>query len=184
MKITPTEIPEVFIVEPKMIMDPRGFFLEHFQADRYSALGVKSPIVQDNMSRSSKGVLRGLHFQNPNAQGKLVGVMRGRVLDVAVDVRLGSPTFGRHVAVELGDDNFRQVWIPRGFAHGYTVLTETADFFYKCDAIYSPSDEMTIRWDDPELNIDWRTRLPILSNRDASAPLLKDVTRLPRYESA
>ena len=106
MKITPTEIPEVFIVEPKMIMDPRGFFLEHFQADRYSALGVKSPIVQDNMSRSSKGVLRGLHFQNPNAQGKLVGVMRGRVLDVAVDVRLGSPTFGRHVAVELGDDNF------------------------------------------------------------------------------
>jgi dTDP-4-dehydrorhamnose 3,5-epimerase len=184
MKITPTEIPEVFIVEPKMIMDPRGFFLEHFQADRYAALGVKSPIVQDNMSRSSKGVLRGLHFQNPNAQGKLVGVMRGRVLDVAVDVRLGSPTFGRHVAVELGDDNFRQVWIPRGFAHGYTVLTETADFFYKCDAFYSPSDEMTIRWDDPELNIDWRTRLPILSNRDAGAPLLKDVTRLPRYESA
>ena len=110
--------------------------------------------------------------------------MRGRVLDVAVDVRLGSPTFGRHVAVELGDDNFRQVWIPRGFAHGFTVLTETADFFYKCDAFYSPSDEMTIRWDDPELNIDWRTRLPTLSDRDASAPLLKDVTRLPRYEAA
>jgi dTDP-4-dehydrorhamnose 3,5-epimerase len=183
MKVTPTEIPEVVIIEPKMVMDPRGFFLEHFHADRYSALGVR-PIVQDNMSRSSRGVLRGLHFQNPNAQGKLVGVMRGRVLDVAVDVRLGSPTFGRHVAVELGDDNFRQLWIPRGFAHGYTVLTETADFFYKCDAFYSPSDEMTIRWDDPALNIDWRTRLPILSDRDASAPLLKDVTRLPRYEAA
>jgi dTDP-4-dehydrorhamnose 3,5-epimerase len=184
MKITPTEIPEVVIVEPKMIMDSRGFFLEHFHAERYLALGVGRPIVQDNMSRSSRGVLRGLHFQNPNAQGKLVGVMRGRVLDVAVDVRLGSPTFGRHVAVELGDDSFRQLWIPRGFAHGYTVLTETADFFYKCDAFYSPSDEMTIRWDDPELNIDWRTRLPILSDRDANAPLLKDVKRLPRYEAA
>ena len=181
MKVTPTEIPEVVIVEPKMIMDPRGFFLEHFQADRYSALGVKSPIVQDNMSRSSKGVLRGLHFQNPNAQGKLVGVMRGRVLDVAVDVRLGSPTFGRHVAVELGDDNFRQVWIPRGFAHGYTVLTETADFFYKCDDFYSSKDEVSIRWNDPAIGINWGVETPSLSAKDADAPLLNDVKNLPIY---
>lgn len=108
--------------------------------------------------------------------------MRGRVLDVAVDVRLGSPTFGKHVAVELGDDNFRQVWIPRGFAHGFSVLSETADFYYKCDAPYSPADEITVRWDDPALRIDWRTLSPTLSGRDANAPLLKDIDRLPKYE--
>jgi dTDP-4-dehydrorhamnose 3,5-epimerase len=110
--------------------------------------------------------------------------MRGRVLDVAVDVRVGSPTFGRHVAVELGDEHFRQLWIPRGFAHGFAVLSESADFFYKCDALYSPSDEITIRWDDPDLNIDWRTPAPALSTRDSAAPFLKDIQRLPRYEPA
>jgi dTDP-4-dehydrorhamnose 3,5-epimerase len=183
MNVITTAIPDVVIIEPKMFGDSRGFFLEYFQAERYAAAcGAGGPFVQDNMSRSSRGVLRGLHLQNPNPQGKLVGVMRGRVLDVAVDVRVGSPTFGRHVAVELGDDSFRQLWVPRGFAHGFTVLSETADFFYKCDALYSPSDEITIRWDDPELKIDWRTSTPTLSARDAAAPLLRDIPRLPRYQ--
>ena len=182
MNVIKTDIPDVMIFEPRMFGDTRGFFLEHYQAERYAAHGVPGPFVQDNLSRSSRGVLRGLHLQNPGPQGKLVGVMRGRVLDVAVDVRIGSPTFGRHVAVELGDDSFRQVWIPRGFAHGFTVLSETADFYYKCDALYSPADELTIRWDDPALQIDWRTPTPTLSERDAAAPLLKNVHRLPRYE--
>jgi dTDP-4-dehydrorhamnose 3,5-epimerase len=184
MNIIRTDIPDVVIIEPKIFGDPRGFFLEQFQAERYSAFGAGGPFVQDNLSRSSQGVLRGLHLQNPYPQGKLVSVMRGRVLDVAVDVRVGSPTFGRHVAVELTDENFRQLWIPRGFAHGFTVLSESADFFYKCDALYSPSDEITIRWDDPDLKIDWCTPAPALSTRDNSAPFLKDIQRLPRYEPA
>jgi dTDP-4-dehydrorhamnose 3,5-epimerase len=184
MNVIKTDIPDVVIIEPKIFGDTRGFFLEHYQVERYSALGVGGQFVQDNMSRSSQGVLRGLHLQNPNPQGKLVSVMRGRVLDVAVDVRVGSPTFGRHVAMELSDENFRQLWIPRGFAHGFTVLSDSADFFYKCDAPYHPSDEITIRWDDPDLNIDWRTPAPALSTRDAAASLLKDIQRLPRYEPA
>ena len=183
MKIIDTDLPDVFAVEPKIFGDQRGFFLEHFQTERYRQFGAAGPFVQDNLSRSSKGVLRGLHLQNPKPQGKLVSVMRGRVLDIAVDVRIGSPTFGRHVAVELGDDHFRQLWIPRGFAHGFVVLSESADFFYKCDELYSPSDEITIRWNDPQLNIDWRTSNPSLSTRDADAPLLKDIVNLPRYET-
>src|SRR5579862_8015556 len=168
MKIIDTDLPEVVAVEPKIFGDQRGFFLEHFQTERYRVLGAAGPFVQDNLSRSSKGVLRGLHLQNPKPQGKLVSVIRGRVLDIAVDVRVGSPTFGRHVAVELGDDHFRQLWIPRGFAHGFVVLSESADFFYKCDELYSPADEITIRWNDPQLNIDWRTSNPSLSARDRS----------------
>jgi dTDP-4-dehydrorhamnose 3,5-epimerase len=182
MNVIKTEIPEVIIFEPKVFGDTRGFFLEHYQAEKYSAHGVTGPFLQDNLSRSSRGVLRGLHLQNPGSQGKLVGVMRGCVLDVAVDVRLGSPTYGKHVAVELCDDNFRQLWIPKGFAHGFAVLSETADFFYKCDALYSPANEITIRWNDPGLKIDWRTPSPRLSERDAAAPLLADIDRLPRYE--
>jgi dTDP-4-dehydrorhamnose 3,5-epimerase len=184
MNVIQTALPDVMIFEPKMFGDPRGFFLEHYQAERYAAFGVGGPFVQDNLSRSARGVLRGLHLQNPKPQGKLVGVMRGRVLDVAVDVRVGSPTFGQHVAVELSDDNFRQLWIPRGFAHGFTVLSETADFYYKCDALYSPADEITVRWNDPALNIDWGVTDPNLSERDASAPLLKDIGGLPKYGPA
>jgi dTDP-4-dehydrorhamnose 3,5-epimerase len=184
MNVIKTNLPEVIIFEPKISGDTRGFFLEHYQAERYSAHGVGGPFVQDNLSRSSRGVLRGLHLQNPRPQGKLVGVMRGCVLDVAVDVRVGSPTFGKHIAVELSDNNFRQLWIPRGFAHGFTVLSETADFYYKCDALYSPADEITIRWNDPALNIDWRTSTPSLSERDAAAPLLENIDRLPRFGRA
>ena len=126
-------------------------------------------------------MLRGLHLQNPLTQGKLVTALRGTVLDVAVDVRVGSPNFGRHVAVELSEDNRRQLWVPRGFAHGFVVLSETADFFYKCDDLYSPKDELSIRWDDPAIGIDWGFKKPSLSAKDADAPLLADARNLPVY---
>jgi dTDP-4-dehydrorhamnose 3,5-epimerase len=181
MIVTKTEIPEVLIIEPKLFGDPRGFFLETFQAARYATTGIPGPFVQDNLSRSAHGVLRGLHLQNPKTQGKLVTVLRGRVLDVAVDVRIGSPTFGRHVAVELSEDNHRQFWLPRGFAHGFVVLSESADFFYKCDDLYSPADEIVVRWNDPAIGINWGIDDPKLSSRDAAAPLLAQVERLPTY---
>jgi dTDP-4-dehydrorhamnose 3,5-epimerase len=181
MKVVQTEIPDVLVFEPQVYGDKRGYFVETFQVPRYAAYGLERPFLQDNLSRSSRGVLRGLHLQNPRNQGKLVSVLSGRVLDVAVDVRLGSPTFGRHVAVELSDEPFRQLWVPRGFAHGFVVLSDVADFFYRCDELYSPADEIVIRWDDPALNIDWRTEAPTLSARDATAPLLGEVERLPKY---
>jgi dTDP-4-dehydrorhamnose 3,5-epimerase len=181
MKVVQTEIPEVLVFEPKVFGDDRGFFIETFQVPRYASHGLNRPFLQDNLSRSRRGILRGLHLQNPQSQGKLVSVVRGRVLDVAVDVRLGSPTFGRHVAVELGDDTFRQLWVPRGFAHGFVVLSDVADFFYRCDELYSPADEIVIRWNDPALKIDWRIEAPTLSTRDANAPLLAEIERLPKY---
>ena len=141
----------------------------------------RRPFVQDNLSRSARGVLRGLHLQNPKAQGKLVSVLRGLVLDVAVDVRVGWPTFGRHVAVELSEENRRQLWVPRGFAHGFVVLSETAEFFYKCDELYSPSDEIAVRWNDPALGIVWGVESPTVSARDAGAPVLADIRGLPVY---
>jgi dTDP-4-dehydrorhamnose 3,5-epimerase len=181
MIMTQAEIPDLLIIEPKLFGDQRGFFLETFQVERYQSCGIKGPFIQDNLSRSGRGVLRGLHLQNPNMQGKLVSVMRGLVRDVAVDVRVGSPTFGRYVAVELSEENRRQFWVPRGFAHGFVVLSESADFCYKCDAPYSPADELVIRWNDPAIAIDWSIGNPTLSERDASAPLLSQIERLPRY---
>ena len=181
MKVLAADLPEVLIVEPKLFGDDRGFFLECFQAERYAEAGISGPFIQDNLSRSGRGVLRGLHLQNPSMQGKLVSIMRGRVLDVAVDVRVGSPTFGRHVAVELSEENRRQLWVPRGFAHGFAVLSETADFFYKCDNLYSPKDEIVVRWDDPAIGIPWGIENPSLSSRDASAPCLADVKNLPVF---
>src|ERR1700733_11226722 len=148
MKVLPTAILDVVIVEPQVFGDTRGFFCETYRAERYAACGIAGPFVQDNLSRSARGVLRGLHLQNPKPQGKLITVLRGAVLDVAVDVRRGSPTFARHVAVELSEDNRRQLFVPRGFSHGFVVRSETADLFYKCDEIYSPADEITVRWDD------------------------------------
>jgi dTDP-4-dehydrorhamnose 3,5-epimerase len=183
MQVIETTIPGVLIVEPKRFGDNRGFFMETFQLERYKSVGIGRPFIQDNLSRSTYGVLRGLHFQNPNAQSKLVSALRGRVLDVAVDVRVGSPTFGKHVAVELSEENGRQLFVPRGFAHGFAVLSETADFFYKVDNIYSPSDEMVLRWDDPALGIDWQLSDPKLSARDAAAPHLAAMDQLPRYEA-
>jgi dTDP-4-dehydrorhamnose 3,5-epimerase len=181
MKVIATELPEVLILEPQLFGDQRGFFLECFQAKRYAEAGISRPFVQDNMSRSGYGVLRGLHLQNPSTQGKLVSAMRGRVLDVAVDVRVGSPDFGRHVAVELSEENRRQLWVPRGFAHGFAVLSESADFFYKCDDLYSPKDEISVRWDDPAIGINWGLANPSLSAKDAAAPLLAEVKNLPVY---
>jgi dTDP-4-dehydrorhamnose 3,5-epimerase len=181
MNVTATDLPEVLTIEPKLFGDRRGFFLETYQLPRYTDFGVGRPFVQDNMSRSSYGVLRGLHLQNPMAQGKLVTALRGRVLDVAVDVRLGSPNFGRHVAVELSEENRRQLWVPRGFAHGFVVLSETADFFYKCDELYSPHDEISVRWDDPAIGISWSVESPSLSAKDAAAPLLSEIKNLPVY---
>jgi dTDP-4-dehydrorhamnose 3,5-epimerase len=182
MLVVRTEIPDIVIVEPKVFGDARGFFLETFQSRRYAAEGINIPFVQDNLSRSARGVLRGLHIQNPASQGKLVTAMRGCVLDVAVDVRRGSPTFGKHVAVELSEDNRRQLWVPRGFAHGFVVLSDSADFFYKCDEYYSPENEVVIRWDDPELGIDWGVKEPTVSSRDAAGRRLAEIASLPQYE--
>lgn len=185
MNIIKTAIPGVLIIEPKIFGDARGFFLETFQADRYAAIGLAQPFIQDNLSRSVKGTLRGLHFQNPKPQGKLVTVLRGAVRDVVVDVRVGSPTFGRHVAVELDDHSRRQLWVPRGFAHGFVVRSDSADFFYKCDALYSPADEKVLRWNDQKLGIDWGIDAPTLSPRDSEGLSLAQLTELlPRFEPA
>jgi len=181
MNVIQTELPEVVIIEPKLFGDQRGFFLETYQFPRYAEHGISRPFIQDNMSRSAYGVLRGLHLQNPVTQGKLVSALRGKVLDVAVDVRVGSPNFGRHVAVELSEENRRQLWVPRGFAHGFVVLSEIADFFYKCDSLYSPKDEVSIRWNDPAIGINWGVENPSLSAKDSDAPLLADVKNLPVY---
>jgi dTDP-4-dehydrorhamnose 3,5-epimerase len=181
MRVIAPDVRDVLIIDPKLFGDQRGFFLETYQSTRYAEHGISRPFVQDNLSRSAYGVLRGLHLQNPMTQGKLVSVLRGRVLDVAVDVRVGSPYFGRHVAVELSEENRRQLWVPRGFAHGFVVLSETADFFYKCDEFYSPKDEIVVRWDDPAIGIKWGVENPTLSARDAAAPLLSEVKNLPVF---
>ena len=181
MKVTPTELPEVLLVEPRVFGDARGFFLETFQAERYATAGIPGHFVQDNLSRSAKGTLRGLHFQEPRAQGKLVLVLHGAVWDVAVDVRRGSPRFGRWVGLELSEENRRQLWIPPGFAHGFCVVSDTADFFYKCTELYAPETERVVRWDDPALGIRWPIAAPLLSAKDRAAPTLADAPVLPVY---
>jgi dTDP-4-dehydrorhamnose 3,5-epimerase len=181
MDVIQTNIPGVVIIEPEVFGDTRGFFLETFQAERYASHGIHGPFVQDNLSRSARGVVRGLHLQHPNPQGKLVMVLRGCILDVAVDARVGSPTFGHHVAIEISDENHRQIWVPRGFAHGFAVLSESADFFYKCNDFYRPSEEIVVRWNDPAIGINWGIERPVLSARDAAAPLLAKVEGLPIY---
>jgi dTDP-4-dehydrorhamnose 3,5-epimerase len=184
MNAIETAIPGVLIIEPGVIRDSRGVFLELFRAEHYARHGITRPFVQDNLSHSTAGVLRGLHFQHPNPQGKLVTVLRGAILDVAVDVRTGSPTFGRHVAVAVDDQNRRQVWIPHGFAHGFVVRSEVADVFYKCDHVYSPTDEQVLSWNDPALSIDWGVERPVLSNRDMQGRPLRELgPRLPRYSA-
>jgi dTDP-4-dehydrorhamnose 3,5-epimerase len=183
MIVTKTTIPGVLIIEPKIFGDSRGFFTELFQAERYAESGMSRQFIQDNLSRSTRGTLRGLHFQNPKPQGKLVTILRGSVLDVAVDVRVGSPTFGQHVMVELNDENRRQYWIPPGFAHGFIVQSDTADFFYKCDEIYTPANEHVLLWNDPELGIKWGNDTPLLSARDKEGRTLAQLEgKLPKYE--
>lgn len=178
MKATPTAIADLLIVEPKVFGDSRGFFYESFNQEAFNqATGTSVQFVQDNHSRSAKGVLRGLHYQLPPfAQGKLVRVTRGAVWDVAVDIRKSSATFGQWVGVELSEDNHKQFWIPPGFAHGFVVLSETADFLYKTTAYYSPTHDRGIRWDDPGIAIAWPDTgaLPQLSAKDAAAKLLSE----------
>lgn len=168
MNIIPTKIPDVLIIEPKVFGDSRGFFFEAFNArDFKQHTGVDVHFVQDNHSRSVKGVLRGLHYQVENTQGKLVRVVQGEIRDIAVDVRKRSPTFGQWVAVDLSADNRRQLWIPPGFAHGFAVMSESAEFLYKTTDYYNPSADRCIRWDDPELAIDWQLDAPpLLSEKD------------------
>ena len=176
MKITPTDIADVLVFEPKVFGDERGFFMESFNQKAFdAAVGQPVRFVQDNHSRSAKGVLRGLHFQlPPHAQGKLVRVTQGSVFDVAVDIRKDSPTFGRWVGVELSGENHRQMWVPPGLAHGFLVLSESADFLYKTTDYYAPQAERSLRWDDSELAIAWPDTgmPPVLSGKDAAAPNL------------
>jgi dTDP-4-dehydrorhamnose 3,5-epimerase len=175
MKVIETKIPGVLIIEPKVFGDSRGFFLESFNAARYAEYGIETNFVQDNHSRSSKGVLRGLHFQKQYPQGKLVSVTSGVVFDVAVDIRQDSSTFGQWVGIILSADEHKQFYIPPGLAHGFCVLSETADFQYKCTDYYHPEDEGSIRWNDSDIAIEWNISDPRLSEKDAKAPFLKDI---------
>jgi len=176
MNVVKTKLHDCVVIEPKVFGDDRGFFLETFQTQRYAELvGITLPFVQDNHSRSSKAVLRGLHYQKTKPQGKLVRVVKGEVYDVAVDIRQGSPTFGQWEGVILSEENKTQFWIPPGFAHGFLVLSDTADFEYKCTDYYDPSDEGSIIWDDPDLNISWPIKYPQLSDKDLNAPRLVDL---------
>ena len=178
MNIIETEIQGVFIIEPKVFGDSRGYFFESFSKKEFESRIGPVEFVQDNESKSCYGVVRGLHFQKPpHAQAKLVRVVKGKVLDVAVDLRKDSPTYGKHVTVERSEDNHRQVFIPKGFAHGFSVLSEAAVFQYKCDDYYAPETEGAVAWNDPELNIDWRVPadMMILSEKDKRHPELKDL---------
>lgn len=182
MKVIPTALPGVVIIEPKIFPDARGFFVETYNKERYVAAGIDIDFVQDNLSFSSKGVLRGLHYQKPHAQGKLVYVLQGEVWDVAVDIRHGSPTFGEWTAVTLSSENKKQFYIPPGFAHGFCVMSETALFTYKCTEFYHPECDGGFRWDDPEIGIEWPVTAPLLSEKDGKLPFLRDIPtgRLPQ----
>ena len=184
MKIIETRLPGVVIVESKTFRDDRGYFLETWHQARYQAAGLPATFVQDNLSYSAPGVLRGLHFQEPSAQGKLVSVLQGRAYDVAVDIRLGSPTFGQWVGVILEGGECRQLYIPEGFAHGFVVVGDVpALFSYKCTAFYDPNSEGSVVWNDSDLGIDWPVREPILAAKDKAAPRLGAIApdRLPRF---
>lgn len=175
MKFTPLEIPDVVLVEPDVFGDARGFFTETFNARKYEAGGIARVFVQDNFSYSLRGTLRGLHFQSRAPQAKLVFVLSGEVFDVAVDVRRSSPTFGRWCGRVLSGENHRQMFIPEGFAHGFCVLSESAQFLYKCSALYDPSDDCGVAWNDPAIGIEWPLAAPTLSEKDRRLPLLRDV---------
>ncbi len=175
MTVVPCNLPGLLIIEPSVFGDSRGFFLESWNERRYAEAGIRERFVQDNFSFSRRGILRGLHFQNPAAQGKLVSVVVGEVFDVAVDIRVGSPTFARWHGLRLSAEDKRQLYVPPGFAHGFAVLSESALFHYKCTELYSPQNERTIRWNDPDLSIDWQIHSPVLSAKDVAAPRLRDV---------
>ncbi|MCX5869453.1 MAG: dTDP-4-dehydrorhamnose 3,5-epimerase [Deltaproteobacteria bacterium] len=182
MKVIETPLAGLLVIEPKVFGDARGFFVETWSRKRYQEMGINVDFVQDNLSFSSRGVLRGLHFQNPQPQGKLVYVLQGEVFDVAVDIRKGSPTFGRWHGIVLSDNNKCQFWVPAGFAHGFCVTSETALFAYKCTELYAPQHEKSIRWDDPALAIDWPITEPQVSDKDRLAPLLADIDPTHLYD--
>lgn len=177
MKIIKTELPGCVVIEPAVHGDARGFFYESFNAARFAEAGLDFKFVQTNVSRSAQGVLRGLHYQWPNPQGKLVSVLEGEVYDVAVDIRVGSPTFGRWAGAILSADNKRHFWVPEGFAHGFAVLSQNATFVYQCTALYDRAADAGIRWNDAALAIDWPIAAPSLSDKDERAPFLADVRR-------
>ena len=181
-KFRELSLPGVLLIEPDVFRDERGFFLETYHSEKFSQQGLRTRFVQDNHSHSSHGILRGLHAQVRHAQAKLVRVVRGSIFDVAVDIRLGSPTFGRHVAVSLSGESMAQFFIPAGFAHGFYVTSETADVEYKCSAHYEAGDEIAVQWNDPELAIPWPSESPILSEKDAAALPLAKIRPLPLYE--
>lgn len=185
MEVKKTKLPGVLLLEPRVFRDGRGAFLETWHDERYTALGIPGPFVQDNVSRSIKSVLRGLHFQHPNDQGKLVQVLEGEVFDVAVDVRKGSPTFGQWEGATLSADNAKQLWIPEGFAHGFCVTSDEAVFAYKCTEYYYRASEHTLRWNDPDIGIHWPINKPELSDKDKNAPRLEELNEdvLPEFES-
>lgn len=182
MKVIPTSLPGVMLLEPRVFRDDRGFFLETFSARGLAGSGVGESFPQDNHSRSTRGVLRGLHYQLNVPQGKLVHAARGAIFDVAVDIRVGSPMFGKWYGAELSDENLLSLWIPPGFAHGFCVLSDVADVIYKCTALYDQSDDRGVAWNDPRIGIDWPERSPIVSAKDARfAALSEDRPDLPRY---
>jgi dTDP-4-dehydrorhamnose 3,5-epimerase len=182
VNVVETKLPGVLIVEPDVFGDERGFFMEGYNGRRYEEAGLPNRFVQDNLSFSARGVLRGLHFQNPQPQGKLVCVLRGEVFDVAVDIRVGSPTFGEWTGVTLSAENKRQFYVPPDFAHGFVVTSEAALFFYKCTDYYNREAEGAVLWNDPDIGIEWPVAEPILSEKDRAAPLLKAMpeSALPR----
>ena len=187
MKFSETEIPGVILIEPVVHKDDRGWFFESYQAERYKAGGIEVDFVQDNHSRSCRGTLRGLHSQAAKPQDKLVRCLAGEIYDVAVDVRRGSPTFGRHVGAVLSADNYLQLFIPKGFVHGFVVMSENAEVEYKCSDYYDPSGELSVAWNDPDIAIAWPLDMvgePLLSPKDAEAPMLSDIDpkNLPVYE--
>lgn len=184
LQIIETSLPGVLIVEPRVFADPRGFFMETYRQNVLAEAGITDNFVQDNHSRSSRGVLRGLHYQLRQPQAKLCRVAQGEVLDIAVDIRLGSPSFGKWVSVVLSGENHRQLYIPRGFAHGFAVRSEAADFLYKCSDYFDGSDDRGVLWNDPAIGVDWETADPILSDKDKRYLPLHEIAHenLPRYE--
>ena len=177
MKVEKTTIPDVLILTPKVFGDERGFFLESYNKNIFKDAGIPLEFVQDNHSKSYQGVIRGLHFQKKYPQGKLIRCIQGEILDIVVDIRIGSPTFGHTLNVKLNQENKKQVWVPTGLAHGFSVLSETAEILYKVTDFYNPQDEAGIRWNDPELAIDWQVKNPQLSKRDQDLPLFQNIIR-------
>ena len=178
MRFVPTDLPDVLLIEPDVYRDPRGFFLETYHSVKYRDGGIDVTFVQDNHSRSARGTLRGLHAQRAHPQAKLIRVLQGEIFDVAVDIRRGSPTFLRWVGVTLSAENFRQCFVPAGFAHGFCVLSESAEVEYKCTDYYAPQDELRILWNDPAIGVEWPVREPLLSDRDQTGIPVADLTDL------